>query len=556
MNARALPEISNRGGLQPPRGAALLTSPQWNKGTAFSEHEKDALGLRGLLPPHVFPIGEQVHRVLGNLRRKQSDLEKYIFLSNLQNRNETLFYRVLLENVAETMPLIYTPTVGQACLEYGAIFRRPRGLWITIEDRGRIREVMSHWPQTGVRLIVVTDGERILGLGDLGALGMGIPVGKLALYSVCAGLHPTYCLPIALDTGTDNEGLLEDPMYIGLRRRRVRGQEYDEFIREFVSAATEAFPGCLVQFEDFANRNAFRLLEEYRDKVCSFNDDIQGTAAVTVAGVLAAMRMIGGELAEQRLLFLGAGEAGIGTANLFVAALVEGGLSEEKACRSCWFLDSKGLVVKDRTAELNEHKRPYAHEHPRLRDLGDAVEAIKPTVLIGVSGQPQTFTPAVLEAMGRLNKRPVIFALSNPTSKAECTAEQAYRHTDGRAVFASGSPFPEVAMGGKRFVPGQANNVYIFPGIGLGVLASGARIVSDAMFLAAAKTLAAQGLASDFEQGRIFPGLDRVRDVSASIAAAVAEVAYESGLATLPRPKDVLADVRSKMYVPEYVDYA
>jgi len=542
-------------GSPPPAGAALLTNSLFNKGTAFTERERDALGLRGLLPPRVFTIGEQLRRVYGNFQRKQDPLEKYIFLTTLQNRNETLFYRLVEEHAEEMIPIIYTPTVGQACLEYGAIFRRSRGLFLSIRERGHVAEILRHWPHSDVRMIVVTDGERILGLGDLGALGMGIPVGKLSLYTACAGLHPYYCLPVTLDVGTDNMKLHDDPLYIGINQPRVRGADYDAFIAEFVAAVRLAYPKALLQWEDFGNSNAFRLLRKYRDQICSFNDDIQGTAAVAVAGVIAGLRLTGGGLRDQRLLFLGAGEAGTGIADLFVSALLQEGLSLAEARRRCWFVDSQGLVVRGRPGRLAEHKEPYAQDHPPVATLAAALEAHRPTALIGVSGQAQGFTREIVARMAALNPRPIIFALSNPTSKAECTAEQAYQWSDGRAVFASGSPFPPVTLAGRTYVPGQGNNVYIFPGVGLGALVCEAAQITDAMFLTAARTLAEQVGDDDLALGRVYPALSRIREVSVRIAATVAEEAHRAGLARRPRPADLEADIRARMFVPEYRDY-
>jgi len=538
------------------RGAALLTDPLLNKGTAFTERERDALGLRGLLPPRVFTLEEQEKRSMAAVRRKPDALEKYIYLTNLQNRNEVLFYRLVIDHIEEMVPLIYTPTVGQACLEYGAIYRRPRGLFITLRERGRIADVLRLWPRHGIRLIVVTDGERILGLGDLRALGMGIPVGKLSLYTACAGVHPSYTLPITLDVGTDNPELLDGPVYIGLPQKRARGAEYDAFIEEFVTAVASVFPRALLQWEDFGNTNAFRMLGQYRSTLPSFNDDIQGTAAVALAGVMAAMRVTGGSLVQQRLLFLGAGEAGTGIADLYVAAAMAGGVGEAEARRHCWFVDSKGLVVQSRARDLAHHKLAYAHEHPFVASLDEAVEALKPTALIGVSGMPQTFTQPVVERMAALNQRPVVFALSNPTSRAECTAEQAYTWSDGRAIFASGSPFPDVEFKGRRHVPGQGNNIYIFPGVGLGALASESREVTDAMFLAAARTLAEMVEPSDLELGRVYPSLTRIREVSLRIAAAVAAEAHDRGLAQTARPDDLMTDIRGRMFEPVYPQYA
>jgi malate dehydrogenase (oxaloacetate-decarboxylating)(NADP+) len=538
-----------------PRGIRLLNDPVRNKGTAFTPREREALGLRGLLPPRVNTQEQQVVRVLENLRRKPSDLEKYIDLVSLQGRNETLFYRVVIDHIQELMPLIYTPTVGLACQLYGHILRRPRGLFISSDDCGQIAEVLRNWPHQDVRIIVVTDGERILGLGDLGASGMGIPVGKLALYTACAGIHPTQCLPITLDVGTDNAELLGDPLYIGLCQPRLRGAAYDGLIEEFIGAVSQVYPRALIQLEDFANANAFRLLARYRDRICLFDDDIQGTGGVVLAGIYAGSRLAGTRLVDQRFLFLGAGEAGIGVGELIVAALRAEGLGEDEARQRCWFFDSRALVVKGR-ADLAEHKRLFAHDHPPVSDFAAAIAALRPTALIGACGTPGRFTRPMLETMAALNERPLIFALSNPTSKSECTAQQAYEWTGGRAVFASGSPFPPVECGGRTFDPGQANNAYIFPGVGLGAIACQARSVSDEMFFAAARALAGQVAEEDLEAGRIFPPFSRIRQVSVQIALAVAEVAYRRGLAGQPRPVDLEAHIRSLMYEPKYRNYA
>lgn len=537
-----------------PTGYALLKDPVLNKGTAFTEEERDRLGLRGLLPPHVHTLEEQILRVLENIRRKPNDLERYIFMISLQDRNKTLFYRVLIDNIEELMPIVYTPTVGQACLEFGHIFRRPRGIFISARERGRVREILRNWPYRDIRIIVVTDGERILGLGDLGADGMGIPVGKLALYTACAGIHPSISLPVTLDVGTENADLLRDPLYIGLKQPRLRGEAYDVLVDEFVRGVEEVFPGALIQFEDFANRNAFRLLQDYRDQVCAFNDDIQGTASVTLAGLYSALRISGGRLRDQRFLFLGAGEAGTGTGNLVVAAMMDEGLSLEEARGRCWFMDSQGLVVKSRT-DLKDHKLHFAHDFDFVTDFLAAVEGLQPTAIIGASGKPAKFTAAVLEAMARFNERPVVFALSNPTSKSECTAEEAYRYTQGRAIFASGSPFDPVTLGATTFVPAQGNNVYIFPGVGLGVVACEATRVTDEMFLVAARTLAQAVAPEDLQRGSIYPPLTRIRDVSLEIAIAVAETAYRRGLARKPRPHDLRAAIRAQMYDPVYESY-
>jgi malate dehydrogenase (oxaloacetate-decarboxylating)(NADP+) len=415
--------------------------------------------------------------------------------------------------------------------------------------------VLRNWPERDVGIIVVTDGERILGLGDLGANGMGIPVGKLSLYAGCAGVHPRRCLPVVLDVGTDNEALRKDPFYIGLKQKRLRGKPYDALVDEFVDAVQKVFPGALIQFEDFANANAFRLLQRYRDRVCTFNDDIQGTASVVLAGLYSALRITGSALKDQRILCLGAGEAATGICDLVVSALVQQGLSVEAARQRCWLFDSKGLVVASRT-DLVEHKRHYAHEGPRVGDFVAAVETLKPTAIVGVAAVGGTFTLPVIEAMTRANPRPIVFALSNPTSKAECTAEQAYRWSSGRALFACGSPFDPVTVDGHVFVPRQGNNSYIFPGVGLGITASRARRVTDEMFLAAARTLADLTTQADLDQGSLYPPLARVREVSAHIAAAVSQVAYDRGLTKRRKPANLLADVRAQMYNPAYPRYA
>ena len=547
MNYETIPELH--------RGVKILHDPLRNKGTAFTEAEREELGLRGLLPPKVHSHAGQELRVLGALRSKVTDLERYLYLMALQDRNETLFFRVVINHIEEMMPLIYTPTVGQACQEFGHIYQRPRGLYVSLEDRGRVKEILENWPHRDARIIVVTDGERILGLGDLGSNGMGIPIGKLALYTACAGVNPAQCLPVMLDVGTDNETLLNDRLYNGLERRRSRGERFDALVEEFVTAAEEVFPGVLIQFEDFGNANAFRLLERYRDHICCFDDDIQGTGAVTLAGILASQRITGNTLADQRILFLGAGEAGIGIADAVVAALVDEGMDPVLAREHCWFMDSQGLLVKER-GEVAVSKRAYVRDAKGTKSLLEAVNMIKPTAIIGISGQPGKFTREVVEAMARINQRPLVFALSNPTSKSECTAEQAYTWSEGRAIFASGSPFDTVLFEGKKLVPGQGNNAYIFPGVGLGVIASRSRRVTDEMFLAAARTLASLVNEADLEQGRIYPPLSRIRYVSAAIAKEVAAIAYRDGLADREEPDDIQADVYAQVYKPVYPHYA
>ncbi len=544
MSARSTPYSHS------PRGLALLRDPLLNKGTAFTSEERDALGLRGFLPATVLSMQAQVERVLTNLRGLPSDLEKYVALNSLHDRNEALFFRVVCDHIDEIQPLIYTPTVGLACQRYGLIFQRPRGLFISANDRGRIAEILGNWPYRS-KLIVVTDGERILGLGDLGANGMGIPVGKLSLYSACAGIHPELCLPVMLDVGTNNEEFLNDPYYIGLRQKRITGAAYDAFVDEFVTAARAAFPGVLIQFEDFANHSAFRLLHKYRGDACVFNDDIQGTAAVALAGLFSALRAAGGKLKDQTLLFLGAGEAATGIAELIVSAMVAEGLTEAEALRRNWLMDSQGLVVKNRTG-LSGHKLRFAHDQAPIGDFLTAIQTLKPTAIIGVAAAGGAFTPEVLQAMARINDRPIVFALSNPTSKAECSAEQAYFHTEGRALFACGSPYDPVKLNGSTFVPRQGNNSYIFPGVGLGAIASSSRLVTDEMFMAAAPTLANAVSATDLRQGSLYPALPRIREVSAQIGAAVADVAYQRGLAEGPPPNDLIGYIQSQMYDPHY----
>ena len=536
------------------RGLDLLQDPRLNKGTAFTPGERAALGLEGLLPPRVFTIEEQLGRVMENFHAKPSDLERYVFMVALQDRNETLFYRTVVDHLTQMMPIIYTPTVGEACAKFGHIFRRPRGLYLSSRDRGRVAEVLRNWPEPAVAVIVVTDGERILGLGDLGSYGMGIPVGKLALYTACGGIRPSLCLPVMLDVGTDNTALLGDPLYTGLREPRLRGEEYAGLVDEFMAGVATVFPGALVQFEDFGTDNAVGLLERYRDRACAFNDDIQGTAAVTLAAILVSGRVTGRRLVDERLLFLGAGAAAMGIADLVVTALRRAGLSESEALRRIWMVDAEGLLVRGR-AGLGGSRRRFAHEHAPVHQLADAVRAIRPTALVGVTGQPQLFTPTVLQAMAEVNERPLVFALSNPTSRAECTAEQAYRGTGGRAIFSSGSPCLPVVIDGRRFAPSQTNNSYVFPGLGLAVTATSARRITDPMLLAAADALAAEADEALLGEGALLPPLERIREVSLRIALAVTRVVLDAGLAGRELPRDLEPYLRDRMYRPAYRDY-
>lgn len=537
-----------------PTGYGLLQDPVLNKGTSFTHEERRHLMIEGLLPPGYNTMTDQVVRTMLNFRRLKTDLGKYSFMMGLMERDLTLFNRVVLDHLEEIMPIIYTPTVGRASQEYSHIFMKPQGLFLSPRYSGRFREVLDNWPMDDVRVVVVTDGERILGLGDLGMSGMAIPVGKLILYVACGGFHPHWCLPMSIDVGTNNASLLNDPLYLGLRHERIRGEAYDAIIDELVEAVNDRFPGVLLHFEDFANQNAFRFLERYRNQICTFNDDIQGTAGVALAGLYAATRMISQKLSDQTLLFLGAGGAGIGIGELVVSAMVAEGLDEKTARKRCWFVDSKGLIVRSRDA-LSPLKKRFAHEGGYVPDFLSAVNQVKPTAIIGVSGQTGAFSSEVLAAMAGINERPIVFALSNPTTKSECTAEEAYTWTQGRAVFASGSPFEPVSYQKQTFLPGQGNNAYIFPGVGLGVVASRANRVTDEMFLAAAQTLSQQVTHADFEKGRIYPSLASIRDVSAAIAASVADVAFRRELAGIAPPDNIDAFIRSHMYLPEYRSY-
>lgn len=539
-------------------GYTLLRDPRHNKGLAFSEAERDAHYLRGLLPPALASQELQEKKIMHNLRQYTVPLQRYIAMMDLQERNERLFYKLLIDNVEELLPVVYTPTVGEACQKYGSIYRRPQGLYISLKDKGKILEVLKNWPERSIQVIVVTDGERILGLGDLGCQGMGIPVGKLSLYTALGGVRPSACLPITIDVGTNNETLLNDEFYIGLRQRRATGQEYHELLEEFMTAVKQNYgEKVLTQFEDFANHNAFDLLAKYSKSHLVFNDDIQGTASVVLAGLLAALKVVGGTLADHTYLFLGAGEAGTGIADLIALEMSKHSETPIDDCRKkIWLVDSKGLIVESRKESLQHFKQPWAHDHEPLKTLLEAVESIKPTVLIGTSGVGRTFTKEVVEAMASFNERPVIFALSNPTSHSECTAEEAYTWSQGRAVFASGSPFDAVEHEGKVYVPGQSNNAYIFPGFGLGVVISGAIRVHDDMLLAASEALAEQVTDEHFAKGLIFPPFTNIRTISARIAAKVAEKAYELGLASrLPRPDDLVKYAQSCMYTPTYRSY-
>ncbi|XP_073952259.1 NADP-dependent malic enzyme b, mitochondrial isoform X2 [Choristoneura fumiferana] len=536
------------------RGIDHLRDPRLNKGLAFTLEERQALGIHGLLAAKFKTQEEQLDICRISIDRYEDNLNKYLYLVELQDRNEKLFFRLLSENIEKYLPIVYTPTVGLACQRFGLIYRRPRGLFITINDKGHIFNILKNWPEPDVRAIVFTDGERILGLGDLGAYGMGIPVGKLSLYTALAGIKPHQCLPITLDVGTNNQDLLEDPLYIGLRQKRVRGKEYDEFIDEFMEACVQRYgQNTLLQFEDFALLNAGRLLDKYRNKYCTFNDDIQGTASVAVAGLMAAVRITKRKLSENIYLFLGAGSAANGIANLTVAAMVAEGLSEKQAQDRVYMFDVDGLLTTRREGGVPAHATAFGKDVEPEKSFEACVAKIKPSCLIGASTVGGAFTPAVLKQMAQNTERPVIFALSNPTSKAECTAQAAFEHTDGKCVFCSGSPFPPVTHNGKTYHTGQGNNSYIFPGVALGVIATATHHIPEAMFLTAARTLANFVSEKDLDIGRIYPPLSQVKEVSLSIAIEVAKMAYDEGLASLyPEPKDIAKHVASQIYCHDY----
>lgn len=533
------------------KGLSYLQDARLNKGLAFSLEERQSLGVHGLLPAAIRTLEEQMNLSRLVIQRFQHDLDKYVYLMDLHDRNETLFFKVLTENIQEIMPIVYTPTVGLACQKFGLIYRRPRGIFVTINDRGHVFDLLRSWPGSDVRAIVVTDGERILGLGDLGACGMGIPVGKLALYTALAGIKPHQCLPITIDVGTNNEEFLKDPLYIGLRQRRVQGAKYDELIDEFMQAVVKRYgQNTLIQFEDFGNHNAFRYLEKYRDKYCTFNDDIQGTAAVVVAGLFASERLTGRKISDHTFLFLGAGEASVGIAELIVEAMGEKGISSEEARDKIWMFDKGGLLSKDRPgSDFTCSTACYVRDHPATRNFAEVVKESKPSVLIGAAAASGAFTPEILHSMADNHEKPIILALSNPTAMAECTAEQAFEHTGGRCIFASGSPFPAVEYGGKTITPGQSNNAYIFPGVALGVIACGTHHIPPGVFLEAAKVLGGMVRDEDLAKGSLYPPLANIRDCSTKIALRIVEYAYRHGLASeYPEPEDKLALIKSQQY--------
>lgn len=533
-----------------PRGVAVLRNPWLNRGSVFTEEERDRLGLRGLLPPRVSTFADQVSRLKEVIDSEAAPINKYLTLESVHASDEALYFQLVMENVEEYMPLIYTPTVGEACQKFSHIFRYARGLYISSEDRGRVRELVANVPNHDVDIIVVTDGQRILGLGDLGVNGMGIPVGKLALYTACAGVNPQRALPVTLDVGTNNEEFLKDPLYMGLRQHRVTGPEYMALVEELITAVRERWPNVLIQFEDFQNTNAFALLDAWRDRVTCFNDDIQGTAAVVVTGLYTAVRALKQKLSDQRILFLGAGAAATGIAHLIADAMAEDGIDRNEALKRIALFDSKGLVSSTRGDKLAPNKVPFAQAYENTTDFAQAIRQLKPTCIIGVSAQGGAFTEDVVKAMCEVNARPMIFALSNPTSKAECTAKQAYTWSEGKCLFACGSPFAPVAVGNKTFVPRQGNNSYVFPGIGFGCIFVRAKTIPNQIFLTAAKTLANLVSESDLANGSLYPPLSQVRELSAHIAVAVADYCFKNGLAQVERPADLDKAVREAMWQP------
>ena len=529
-----------------------MRNPLMNRGTAFTQEERAAAGVRGLLPPTVETLELQAQRAIEQLRSYELPIHRYVYLDTLHNTNETLFYKVVSDYIEEVMPVIYTPTVGEACQKFSHIFQQTRGLFVSIEDKGHVDEILANVDQDDVEVIVVTDGQRILGLGDQGVNGMGIPVGKLALYTACAGIAPEKTLPVTIDVGTNNADYLADPLYMGLRHERVQGEAYDELVDEFMQAVCRRWPNVLVQFEDFGNANAFRVLDRWKDNALCFNDDIQGTACVAVTGFFSAMRVLGAKLADQRVLFLGAGEAATGIANLIAQAISdETGETIEEARKRCFLYDSKGLVVASRT-DLSHHKQEFAHEAEFTKTFEESIEQLRPTAIVGVAAQPNAFNEGVIRRMSELNERPIIFALSNPTSKAECSAEMAYRFSNGKALFASGSPFAPVDIDGQHFVPRQGNNAYVFPALGRGATFARSKTMPVGMFLAASRKLAEMVSEEDLANGSLYPSLMDIRPISEEISVAVAEYAYANGLAQNEKPEDLDAAVKASMWTPKY----
>jgi malate dehydrogenase (oxaloacetate-decarboxylating)(NADP+) len=533
------------------RGIRVLQDPKLNKSTAFTESEKQALGLVGLVPDVIETEDEQLQRVNYQLGQKPTDLERYIYLMNLLDHNETLFYRTLMSDPARFLPVVYDPTIGEACLKFGHIYRQARGMYLSITRRGTVKDVLKNWPEKDVRFICVTDAGRILGLGDLGANGMGIPIGKLQLYTACAGVPPQYLLPMYLDAGTNNEQYLHDPLYLGMRKTRPSTEELYSFVDEFVQAVQEVFPKCCIHFEDWTGVDAVHLLQRYRDKYCVYNDDVQGTAGIVLTGMINAAKIKGTKLSDEKYLFLGAGSAGIGVANLLCSAMVQEGLTLKQAQSRVYMFDINGLL-EDTRKDLVDFQQPYAQRHAPTRDFVAAVESIKPTTIIGVSTVGGTFTQKVIDTMSRINERPVVLALSNPTDHAECTPEQAYTWSKGKAIYAAGVQFPAVDYNGQTFLPGQANNFYIFPAVGMAIFATQASRVTDEMFIEAARAVADQVPSDLLKQGLLYPLQSNILETEIQTAARVAKLVFDSGLARVARPADTVAFIRSHVYKPAY----
>jgi malate dehydrogenase (oxaloacetate-decarboxylating)(NADP+) len=529
----------------------LLQDPSLNKSTAFSEAEKQALGIVGLVPDVTESPDVQLSRVMMQLGHKNTDLDRYIYLVNLLDHDETLFYRTIMSDPARFLPIVYDPTIGEACLKFGHIYRQTRGMYLSITRRGSVKKVLRNWPQKDVRFICVTDGGRILGLGDLGANGAGIPIGKLQLYTACAGVPPQYLLPMYLDAGTNNEQYLHDPLYLGMRKTRPPTAELFSFVDELVEAVQEVFPKCCIHFEDWTGVDAVHLLQRYRDKYCVYNDDVQGTAGITLAGMINAVKLKGTKLKDEKYLFLGAGSAGIGLADLLCSALVAQGISLKDAQSRVYMFDVNGLLESSRT-DLVDFQKPYAHRHPPTKDFVAAIESIKPTTIIGVSTIGGAFTQKVVESMSRINDRPVILALSNPTEHAECTAEQAYSWSKGKAIYAAGVQFAPVHYQGQTFLPGQANNFYIFPAVGMAIFATQAKRVTDEMFIEAGQAVADQVAPELLKQGLLYPLQSNILETEIQTAARVAKLVFDSGLARVERPADMVAFIRRHVYKPEY----
>jgi malate dehydrogenase (oxaloacetate-decarboxylating)(NADP+) len=533
------------------RGIELLHDPSLNKSTAFTEAEKQALGIVGLVPDVTETVDQQLSRVMMQLGHKNTDLDRYIYLINLLDHNETLFYRTLMSDPARFLPIVYDPTIGEACLKFGHIYRQARGMYLSITRRGKVKEILRNWPQKDVRFICVTDAGRILGLGDLGANGAGIPIGKLQLYTACAGVPPQYLLPMYLDAGTNNEQYLHDPLYLGMRKTRPATADLYSFVDEFVEAVQEVFPKCCIHFEDWTGTDAVHLLQRYRDKYCVYNDDVQGTAGITLAGMINASKLKGTKMKDEKYLFLGAGSAGIGLANLLCSALVAQGLTLEEAQSRVYMFDINGLLESTRK-DLVDFQKPYAHQHSPTRDFVVAIDGIKPTAIIGVSTIGGAFTQKVVESMARINDRPVILALSNPTEHAECTAEQAYTWSKGKAIYAAGVQFEPVRYDGQTFLPGQANNFYIFPAVGMAIFATQAKRVTDEMFIEAGQAVADQVPPDLLKQGLLYPLQSNILETEIQTAARVAKLVFDSGLARVERPADMVAFIRGHVYEPGY----